>query len=94
MISLLNKKKFFLVFIIQTIFSFSVYGVSYAFQYYLKAPLTVKKLTSLITVIGVLYVINMISQWGYIYFAEVIFTENQYNSKYLYCKKIWDNQFL
>ena len=88
MISLLNKKKFILVFMIQTIFSFSVYGVSYAFQYYLKAPLTVKKLTSLIIVIGVLYLINMISQWGYIYFAEVIYTENQYNVKKRYLEKI------
>jgi ABC-type multidrug transport system fused ATPase/permease subunit len=89
MISLLNKKKFILVFMIQTIFSFSVYGVSYAFQYYLKAPLTVKKVTSLIIVIGVLYVINMISQWGYIYFAEVIFTENQYNVKKRCLEKIY-----
>lgn len=93
MLAFINKKKFTIVFIIQTLFYFSVYGVSYAFSYFLKSPLTVNKLTSLILVIGLLYIVNMITQWWYIYFAEVIYTENEYSIKKIYLDKIYGMKF-
>lgn len=90
MLTQVNKKRFIIILIIQTIFSFSVYGISFSFSYFLKAPLTVEKLVSLIWGIGLLYIVNMVTQWGYIYFAELLFTENEYNTKMIYLSKIYE----
>lgn len=83
-----NKKKLFLTFISNTIRYLAEYGISFAFAFFVTAPLTVEKVEWLLIVLGILFLIIIISQYIYFYNAEIIYFGLELDAQKIYFDKL------
>ena len=83
-----KKSKFILTFIFNTIRYLTEYGISFAFAFFVTAPLTVTKVETLLIVLTILFVLYLIAQYGYFYNAEVFYYQLEIDTQKMYFDKL------
>ena len=79
-----RKNQIILTFIFNTMRYLAEYGISFAFALFITSPLTTFKVESLLITLIILFLITLIAQYGYFYYAEVFYYQLEINSQELY----------
>lgn len=83
-----KKSKFIFTFIFNTIRYFAEYGISFAFAFFVTAPLTPTKMETLILSLIILFILYLIAQYGYFYNAEVFYYQLEIDTQKMYFDKL------
>jgi len=70
---LIDKKKFFISFMLAIIFSVCEYGTSFALAHYTTAPFNIDKIIKLTIVLIILYIIMNITHWFNLYISNTLY---------------------
>ena len=79
-----RKNQIILTFVFNTMRYLAEYGISFAFALFITSPLTTFKVESLLITLIILFLITLIAQYGYFYYAEVFYYQLEINSQELY----------
>lgn len=85
---IIDKKKMGVVVFLSTIYSLSIYGISFCISYFLVSPITNSKLYLLLYFLIILYLISMISNWLYNHYYENFVWSTQYKTRNYYFMKL------
>ncbi len=88
MFKFIDRKKMILVFTLCIIYNFAIYGISFAFSYFITTPLTTEKLTYLLITLIVLYVIAMVFNWLFTHYSQNFLFKIEYDGKNYFYKKL------
>lgn len=71
--SLIDKKKFYISFILAMIFSICEYGTSFALAFFTKAPFDIHKIVMLSVVLIILYIVMNVTHWFNLYLSNTLY---------------------
>ena len=88
MFKFIDKKKMVLVFVLCIIYNLAIYGISFAFSYFITTPLTLEKLKNLLIALIILYIISMIFNWLFTHHSQNFLFKIEYDGKNYFYKKL------
>lgn len=88
MFKFVDKKRLFLVLVLDIIYNLSIYGTSFALSFFITSPLTYDKLIHLLVTLSILYVTSLVLRYVYVKISQVFLYKIQLDAEQYFFEKL------